>query len=173
MVSAYQTLNSTMEYILNRFLSTKDDKLRDLESGERSGHTSLYPALPPESSTSQMGVDGGLANISTYPTLEPDSQMTVGDGPNTSTDSTVSTQPAVPNYSHSFPMSDAASINTMESTDSMQIETSGGSLPPAEIKMQSDTNQKRSLHGDQAEFNKVRIVAQTSRIPTVVSVCYL
>jgi hypothetical protein len=138
-----------MEYIRNRiFSSNKDDiELCDLES-----------------SNSQMRP----ANTSTYPTpLEPglsNSQIGVGDGP--------PTQPAVPNYSHSFPTSDAASnIHTM---DSMQ--TSGGNLQllsPAEVEMQSNANQKRSGDQNQADSNRVRIVAQTSRMPTVVSVCYL
>jgi hypothetical protein len=54
---------------------------------------------------------------------------------------------------------------------SMQIETSGGSmqLSPAEVGMQSDPNPKRSRYWDQANSDKVRIIAQTSRIPTVVS----
>lgn len=58
--------------------------------------------------------------------------------------------------------------------NAMQIETSGAtlqSLSAAEAGMQSDNNPKRFCQ-DQAGSNKVRIVAQTSRIPTLVSVCY-
>jgi hypothetical protein len=134
-----------MEYVRNYFPSSnKDDiELSDLNSGD----------LTPEP---------GLSN----------SQMEVGDGPNTSTHPT---QPAVPNYSHSFPTSDAASNIHALSTDSMQIETSGESsqlLSLAKVETQSDANQKHSWHQDQANSNKVRIIAQT-RMSTAVSVCYL
>jgi hypothetical protein len=50
--------------------------------------------------------------------------------------------------------------------------TSGTSLP-AEVDMQLDANEKRRMQWDPPVFKKVRIVPQTSRIPTVVSVCYL
>ena len=55
--------------------------------------------------------------------------------------------------------------------NAMHVETSLGSLQlgsPAETGMQSD-NPKRLCHQDQAGSNKVRIVAQRSRIPTLVS----
>src|SRR5271154_3939984 len=121
-----------MEYIRNHFLSSNKNNIElcDLESG---------------SSNSQMGVALGArpTNTSIYPTL-----------PQPVLSSTYPTQLAVPNYSRSFPMSDAASnIHAMVSTDSMQIETSGGSLQLlslAEVEMQSNTNQKRSGHQDQA-----------------------
>jgi hypothetical protein len=133
-----------MEYIRNFLPPNRDDvKLHNLESGERSGHA-IYPPLPPVSSNSQIGVGGG-PNTSIYPT-----------------------QPAVPNYSYSFPTSDVA--------DSMQMETSRESLQslsPVKFGMQSDANRKHSQDWDQADSNKVRIVAQTSRIPTVVSICCL
>jgi hypothetical protein len=107
-------LNSKMAYFLNHFLSRRDDddELCDLESGEGSGHSTMYPPLPP-----------------TLPTpLELDAA-------------------------------------------SMQIETSGRSMhfSQAEDGMQSDPNPKRSRHWDQTDSTKVRIVPQTSRIPTVVS----
>ena len=130
-----------MEYIRTHFLTTNRDniELRDLESG---GHTSIYPE--PGSSDSQIGV-GDEPNTSTYPA-----------------------QPAVPN---SILTSDA-----MTSTDSMQIETSRENLQsslPAEVGMQLDANQKRSWHQDHAGSSKVRIVPQTSRIPMAKSVDYL
>jgi hypothetical protein len=59
-----------------------------------------------------------------------------------------------------------------DAATSMEIETSGRSmqLSPAEVGMQAE---KRSRHLDQVVFEKVRIVPQTSRIPTVVSDCVL
>jgi hypothetical protein len=58
----------------------------------------------------------------------------------------------------------------LESVDaSMQIET-GQSIQtsPAEVEMQSE---KRSENWEEANSNKVRIVPQTSKIPTLVSAC--
>jgi hypothetical protein len=63
-------------------------------------------------------------------------------------------------------------ISTNFDTASMQIETSGGmQLSPAEVEMQSgpDPKRSRSQSSDQVDPNKVRIVPQTSRIPTLVS----
>ena len=50
--------------------------------------------------------------------------------------------------------------------------TSAASLP-AEVDMQLDANEKRQMDWDLPVFQKVRIVPQASRIPTVVSVRYL
>lgn len=63
------------------------------------------------------------------------------------------------NIGHSFPM--FGDRSNIASTVSMQMDTS---------EMQLDTNQKRSWHENQADSNKVRIVSQTSRIPTLVSI---
>lgn len=121
-----------MEF-LRRLSSTRDGdiELADLEAGERSSHIS---PLPPGSFNSQIGVSGGPANTSTYPTL---------------------------------PEPDAVSSGMVYA---MQIE----SLSLAEVGTQSDMNEKRSGYWSQpaADTNKVRIVPQTSRIPTVVSVSY-
>lgn len=108
----------------------------------------------------ESGERSGDSDTSIYPPLQMVVDNRVDNGPS------ISTQ----NYSHSFPTSDATSnIQAMASTNSMQVETSGGSLQL----LLPDANQKRSWHQDQADSNKVRIVAQTSRIPTVVSICYL
>ena len=96
----------------------------------------------------ESGERSGDSDTSIYPPLQMVVDNRVDNGPS------ISTQ----NYSHSFPTSDA-----------MQVETSGGSLQL----LLPDANQKHSWHQDQADSNKVRIVAQTSRIPTVVSICYL
>ena len=138
-----------MEYIHNHFLSSNKDNIEhcNLESGERHGK--------PGSSNIQTGVGDRLANASIYPTLlEPglsNRQMEVGGRPNTST---YPTQPAAPNYSHSFPTSDTTSnIHPMVSTDSMQFKTSGVNLQllsPAEVEIHSNTNKKCSWHQDQA-----------------------
>ena len=63
-----------------------------------------------------------------------------------------------------------ANISTKFDAASMQIGTSGGMrLSPAEVEMQSDPCPKRSRYWDQVDPNKVRIVPQTSRIPTLAS----
>ena len=58
---------------------------------------------------------------------------------------------------------------TPDAATSMEVE-SGGSMQQAELGMQAE---KHSQQLDPVVFGKVRIVPQTSRIPTVVSDCVM